>query len=54
MGQVLFEVTGYQQPWNGRNRESGFLPTGTYYYVIELNSTDVNIEPIVGFVSIVH
>lgn len=52
-GQLVFKSIGYTQPWDGTNRGK-FLPTGTYYYVIELNSVDVNIEPLVGFIAIVH
>jgi hypothetical protein len=44
---------GYAQPWDG-TRGGKFLPTGVYYYVIELNSLDVNIEPVTGFVTLVH
>ena len=52
-GQVVFKSIGYSQPWDGTNRGKN-LPTGTFYYVIELNSQDVNIEPLVGFVAIIH
>ena len=52
-GQVVLKSIGYTQPWDGTNKGK-FLPTGTYYYVIELNSPDVNIEPVVGFIAIVH
>ncbi|MDG1158102.1 MAG: gliding motility-associated C-terminal domain-containing protein [Flavobacteriales bacterium] len=52
-GQVVFNDIGYNEPWDGTNR-GRFLPTGTYYYVIELNSLNVNIEPLVGYVAIIH
>jgi gliding motility-associated-like protein len=52
-GQVVFNDIGYNEPWDGTNRGK-FLPTGTYYYVIELNSLNVNIEPLVGYVAIIH
>lgn len=52
-GQVVFKSIGYAQPWDGTNRGK-YLPTGTFYYVIELNSQYVNIEPLAGFVAIIH
>jgi gliding motility-associated-like protein len=52
-GQLVFKSVGYAQPWDG-TRGGKFLPTGVYYYVIELNSLDVNIEPVTGFVTLVH
>ncbi|MDZ4823689.1 MAG: gliding motility-associated C-terminal domain-containing protein [Flavobacteriales bacterium] len=52
-GQNVFRSTGYTQPWDGTNGGS-FLPTGTYYYVIELNSTEVTIPQITGAVTIIH
>lgn len=52
-GQSIFKSVGYAQPWDGtyKGRE---IPTGPYYYVIELNSLEVTIPPITGVVSIVH
>lgn len=52
-GQVVFNDIGYNEPWDGTNRGK-FLPTGTYYYVIELNSLNVNIEPLTGYIAIIH
>lgn len=52
-GQSVFKSVGYQQPWDGTYRGK-YLPTGPYYYVIELNSLEVTIPPILGVVSIVH
>lgn len=52
-GQVVFKALGYAQEWDGTNKGK-FLPSATYYYVIELNSLDVNIPPVVGFVTIIH
>ena len=52
-GQVVFKSLGYATPWDGTNRGK-FLPTATYYYVIELNSLNVNIPPVTGYVSIIH
>ncbi len=52
-GQSVFQSIGYGTPWNGTNRGK-YLPTGSYYYVIELNSAVVFIEPIIGYVTIVR
>ncbi len=52
-GQSVFHSIGYGTPWNGTNRGK-FLPTGSYYYVIQLNSPVVYIEPLVGYLSIVR
>ncbi|MBK8500013.1 MAG: gliding motility-associated C-terminal domain-containing protein [Flavobacteriales bacterium] len=35
-GELLFRSVGYKQPWDGKYN-GGFVPVGTYYYVIELN-----------------
>ncbi len=37
-GQMIFESTGYDIPWDGRFNDE-LVPDGTYYYVINLNST---------------
>lgn len=52
-GQVVFKDIGYATPWNGTNKGK-FLPTATYYYVIELNSLDIEIPPITGSITIIH
>jgi gliding motility-associated-like protein len=52
-GQNVFRSIGYATPWDGTNRGKR-LPTGSYYYVIELNSSVVYIEPYTGFISILH
>ena len=52
-GQNVFRSIGYATPWNGTNRGKN-LPTGSYYYVIELNSPVVYIEPFTGYISIIH
>jgi gliding motility-associated-like protein len=52
-GQSVFKSVGYERPWDGTYK-GRYLPTGPYYYVIELNSLDVTIPPFTGVVSIVH
>ena len=52
-GQLIFKSVGYPEPWDGTNRGKR-LPTGTYYYVIDIRSTEVEIDPLVGPVSIIH
>lgn len=52
-GQNVFRSIGYATPWDGTNK-GRFLPTGAYYYVIELNSIDVTIPPFIGEISIVR
>lgn len=52
-GQNVFKSIGYNQPWDGTNRGK-FLPTGTYYYQIQLNSLEVTIPPYSGYISLVH
>lgn len=51
-GQVVFKSIGYAQPWDGTNRGKE-LPSATYYYVIEINSLNVDAEPITGSITIV-
>jgi len=34
-GDQLFRSVGYRQPWDGKYRD-GYVPVGTYYYVIDL------------------
>lgn len=50
-GSVIFESTGYQEPWDGTNKGEE-LPMGTYFYKIELNDTEGTI--INGDISIIH
>ncbi|MFM9984945.1 MAG: gliding motility-associated C-terminal domain-containing protein [Flavobacteriales bacterium] len=52
-GQNVFKNTGYAKQWDGTYK-GNYLPTGAYYYTIELNSLEVTIAPITGVISIVH
>lgn len=38
-GSVVYESTGYEDPWDGTYKEEP-LPMGTYYYNIELNDAE--------------
>ena len=53
-GQVVFRDNGgYVEPWDGTNKGKR-LPTATYYYVIQLNSQVIPIEPISGSITLIH
>lgn len=52
-GQQVFKSLGYRTPWDGTNNGK-YLPTGAYYYVIELNTYNLYIPPYVGIVSILR
>jgi gliding motility-associated-like protein len=49
-GQKVYSSTGYPIPWDGTYRGAA-LPTGTYYYIINLKN---GLNPLSGFVAIVH
>lgn len=51
-GDQLFRSVGYNQPWNGKYRD-GFVPVGTYYYVIELNDERFP-EPYAGPLTVIR
>ena len=48
-GNKVFEARDYQNNWNGVSRSgSGFLPAGTYYYIVTLRNS--GFEPFTGFI----
>jgi gliding motility-associated-like protein len=49
-GQKVYSSTGYPIPWDGTYRGAA-LPTGTYYYIINLKN---GLNPLSGFVAIIH
>lgn len=51
-GDQLFRSVGYKQPWDGKYRD-GFVPVGTYYYVIELNDERFP-EPYTGPLTVIR
>ncbi len=51
-GQEVFNSIGYDKEWDGTN-EGRRLATGTYYYVIEVNSA-TNPEQLTGHVAILN
>jgi gliding motility-associated-like protein len=48
-GQKVFQATNYSNDWDGDD-----LPAATYYYVIELNPIDFNLDPYTGSVTIIR
>lgn len=50
-GSVVFESTGYAEPWDGTYKGEP-LPMGTYFYSIELNDPDHKV--LKGDISIIH
>lgn len=53
-GQVVHRSVGYAEAWNGKNRRGRDVPTGTYYYVIDLNDPDVELPLVKGYVAILR
>lgn len=51
-GDVLFRSVGYKTPWDGRYN-GGFVPVGTYYYVIKLNDPRFA-EPYTGPLTVIR
>ena len=49
-GQLLFQSTGYNNPWNGTANGKP-VPAATYYYIINLKN---GLKPLSGFVDIVR
>ncbi|NAS30256.1 T9SS type B sorting domain-containing protein [Flavobacteriaceae bacterium R38] len=48
-GNKVFEADDYQNNWRGTSRSgSGFVPAGTYYYVVTLRNS--GLDPITGFI----
>jgi gliding motility-associated-like protein len=52
-GQIVWRSIGYISAWDGRSN-TGDLPTGTYYYSIELNDSQLNLPEEVGYVAIIR
>ncbi len=48
-GTKVFQATRYNNDWDGDG-----LPAATYYYVIELNDLQFNLEPVTGSVTIMR
>jgi gliding motility-associated-like protein len=49
-GQLVYSSNGYRIPWDGTYKGS-LLPTGTYYYILNLNA---GVPVISGFVAIIR
>jgi gliding motility-associated-like protein len=52
-GRVVMEKTGYQNDWQGTEGQSE-LPSGVYFYVLELNEPRVDEKQINGLISILR
>lgn len=48
-GQRVYSNVGYREPFDG-----GGLPTGTYYWIIQLNKLEGQTTPYTGFLTIVN
>ena len=56
-GQIVFKSRGYAEPWNGgyQNNLGKEMPVGTYYYVIQLNSSHKGAKRVLkGHVAIIR
>lgn len=51
-GEMVYEVKGRYQPWEGKNKKGKLLPIGTYYYIIDLH--DGKTKPVSGPVTIIR
>ncbi len=51
-GEPIFTSVGYKVPWDGRYN-GGFVPVGTYYYVIKLNDPEFP-EPYTGPLTVIR
>ncbi|NNU33058.1 T9SS type B sorting domain-containing protein [Mucilaginibacter sp. S1162] len=49
-GEKVFYSIGYPVAWDGK-RGGANLPTGTYYYIIKLNSS---MKPLTGYLAIIR
>lgn len=52
-GQKVYTSTGYREPFDG-TRNGAALPTGTYYWHIELNQLEGRSAPYTGYLAIIR
>lgn len=52
-GKTIYETIGYTNNWNGK-ANGNTLPSGTYFYELELNEPRNEIKSIRGFVSVLY
>jgi gliding motility-associated-like protein len=50
-GNLVFEEKGYTHPWDG-TRNNSAVPTGTYYYIINLGISGQQL--LSGFVAVIR
>ncbi|GIM54073.1 reprolysin-like metallopeptidase [Capnocytophaga cynodegmi] len=41
LGQLVYEVKGYKNQWNGTGSNGNKVPQGSYYYIFTLDNTDI-------------
>jgi gliding motility-associated-like protein len=52
-GKILYQVTGYQNNWNGKV-DGKLVSPGTYYFELELNEPRNDIKTVKGFFSVLY
>ncbi len=52
-GKIIFETTGYSNDWNGKVN-GDLVPSGTYFYELELNEPRNEIKMIRGYFSVLY
>ena len=50
-GTLVYQSKGYPRSWDGTSNGSP-VPTGTYYYIINLNAD--NSKPLTGYVAVIR
>jgi gliding motility-associated-like protein len=53
-GKIVFESSGYQNNWEGFSGNGGLLPSGVYYWTLQLNEPRVDVDYFRGEVSILY
>jgi gliding motility-associated-like protein len=48
-GNIVYQVDGYQNKWDGTNSSGDALPAGTYFVILEINNKEIVLK---GYVDI--